>query len=158
MVIAAFALCLETASAPGQFASSNHFRLTEAQVDTVDSTIEGELAAIEALIEDEHWDEAVERLRALAERGDERVVQVDGESGLFIGLEEWCQRLICRLPPPALAIYRARVDGLARAWIRDAIASRNEALLEQIVQQVFASSYGDDALDALGELALERAD
>lgn len=158
LVLAAIAICLGTARAAGQFASSNQFTLSEAQVDAVDSTVEGELAAIDALVSDRHWDEAAERLRALAERRDERVVEVDKESGLYLSLEKWCQRLISRLPPPALAIYRSRVDGLAQAWLQDAIAERNEPLLEQITHQLFASTFGDDALLALGELALERGD
>ncbi|HEY2762389.1 MAG TPA: PQQ-binding-like beta-propeller repeat protein, partial [Pirellulales bacterium] len=47
---------------------------------------------------------------------------------------------------------------MARRWYIEALASRDELLLEKLVDQLFVSSYGDDALDALAKIALEQAD
>ena len=158
IVAALVAIGVLPSAAYAQFGASNHFSLTEAQVDAIDSAVEGELAAIEALLSGEHWDEGVERLRALAETSDRRVVLVDDGAGLYISLRQYCQRLLCRLPGPALALYRGRVDSLAESWYHQAVEQRDEELLQQVVQHAFASSFGDDALYALGELALERGD
>ena len=65
---------------------------------------------------------------------------------------------LARLPAEALAAYRRRVDPLAERWYRDGVANRDEALLRRVVDELFCSSWGDDALLALGELALERGD
>jgi hypothetical protein len=156
--MAVLGIVVGMASVRGQFGTTNQFTLSEAQVDGVDTDVEGEFAAIEALVDDQHWDEAVGRLRALAEQAESGIVLVNEESGLYVSLEEACQRMISHLPPPGLMVYRQRVDGLAEAWYQQAIRERSEPLLERIVRQLFASSLGDDALFALGELALARGD
>jgi outer membrane protein assembly factor BamB len=65
---------------------------------------------------------------------------------------------IAQLPPEGLVAYRRRTDPLAEQWYRDGIASRDEQKLRRVVDESFCSSLGDDALLALGELALERGD
>ena len=65
---------------------------------------------------------------------------------------------LAALPPEALKLYRGRVDPVAKRWYEQGIAERNGKLLQNVVRQAFASSYGDDALMALGEMALESGD
>jgi outer membrane protein assembly factor BamB len=55
-----------------------------------------------------------------------------------------------------LALYRAKTDAQARRWFEAAKKFRDEAALERLVRRAFLSSYGDDALLLLGELAWER--
>ena len=61
-------------------------------------------------------------------------------------------------PPEGLEAYRRRVDSIAERWFREGIERLDESLLRRVTNEMFASSYGDDALLALGELALQRGD
>ena len=65
---------------------------------------------------------------------------------------------LAALPPEALKLYRDRVDPVARKWYEQGIANRDPKPLRNIVDQAFASSFGDDALMALGQIALESGD
>jgi outer membrane protein assembly factor BamB len=76
----------------------------------------------------------------------------------YLSLRELCQMLISELPPEALELYRNRVDPAAKRLYDEAIASGDEASLRRVVEQFFASSYGDKALLRLGDLALERGE
>jgi hypothetical protein len=62
------------------------------------------------------------------------------------------------MPTNALATYRRRVDPLAERWYRDGLANRDEQLMTRVVGELFCSSWGDESLLALGELALEQGD
>ena len=71
---------------------------------------------------------------------------------------DYCQLQLASLPAEALKLYRGRVDAAARKWFEEGVARRDRKLLENVVSQAFASSYGDKALLALGEIALESGD
>lgn len=60
--------------------------------------------------------------------------------------------------PEALAHYRSVSDGLAETWYREGVARQDRAMLKQVVRRAFASRWADDALLALGDLALLRGD
>ncbi len=113
-------------------------------------------SAFNALLGDRQWDEAVEILRQLAESSEGKLLAVTNRR--YVGVGDWCQLRLAALPPEALKRYRGRIDPLAKRWYDEGLAGRNRALLRNVVQQAFASSYGDRALMALGELALESAD
>ena len=123
------------------------------QLDRVDNAVRARLDRVEAQLADRHWDEAVENLRQLAELPDGGLVAVSERR--FVELREWCQRRLAALPPEALKIYRGRVDPLARHWYERGVAERNRRLLQQVVDRTFASSFGDEALLALGDMDLE---
>ena len=76
----------------------------------------------------------------------------------WIGLSDACQMRLAALPPEALALYRSRVDPVARKWYEEGVRRRDHRLLSQVVRQAFASRWGDKALLALGEIALESGD
>jgi outer membrane protein assembly factor BamB len=76
----------------------------------------------------------------------------------YIGLNEAVHRRLAALPPGGLAAYRNRVDPLADDWLRRGVESRNEVLLQRVVDQAYCSAAGDDALWALGDIHLERGD
>ena len=46
----------------------------------------------------------------------------------------------------------------AEAAYREGVTSRRSSELARVAEEMFCSSWGDDALAALGELALERGD
>src|SRR5690606_29225304 len=63
---------------------------------------------------------------------------------------------IAHWPEQGLTTYRSRVDATARAEYEAALAARSPAQLARVARDYFASSYGDDALWALGTLELEQ--
>ena len=74
---------------------------------------------------------------------------------LYVDGRRYCHRCIAQLPPEAREIYRNRVDQLAGRWYREGAARRDVALLRRVVEQAFCSSWGDDALELLGDLAFQ---
>ncbi len=133
------------------------FELADAvEVDQVDNAVRLQLERVKALLADRQWDEAVELLRRLAEAPEGKLVGVTAQR--YVGLRDWCQWQLAALPPEALRLYRARVNTVAQEWYERGIAGRDRTLLENVVDRAFASSYGDRALMALGEIALESGD
>jgi outer membrane protein assembly factor BamB len=162
-----------TGAAQGQDFFFRRTQLSDAvQLNEADTGTRAHLSRIDAFIADQQWDESVETLRRLAaEHGDELIAVKDSPDARddasrpfgtqrYVPLRRWChQRLASwsRTAPAALALYRSQVDPLVRPWLTKGIAERDEALLRRIVDEFFCSSYGDDALLALGEMELERA-
>ncbi len=129
------------------------------RVDEVDSTGRATIERIEQYIREGQADEAVETLRQLQDQNGERLKRAGSER--FVAVREYCQARLAALAvtsPDILQLYRERVDGVAKRLYDDGIARRNEASLRQVVQQYFASSFGDQAAFALGEIALEKGD
>ncbi len=65
---------------------------------------------------------------------------------------------ISKLPPEALRLYRDRADSAARKWLEQGAANRDVRLLSRIVAEAFCSKPGEQALNLLGDLALERGE
>jgi len=130
------------------------------QIDQADPAELAQLQHVTACLADRQWDEAVETLRQLAEGHSEgsrgKLLRVT--ESRWIGLGDACQMRLAELPPEALRLYRSRVDPVARKWYEDGVARRDRRLLGNVVHQAFASRWGDKALLALGEMALESGD
>jgi outer membrane protein assembly factor BamB len=126
------------------------------QVDQADAAARTHLASIDAYLANREWDDAVEMLREVMQSFGEQVISdIDGR---YISVREHCHRRIARLPQPAIEHYRGLVDPLANQWLEEGLKQRDRSKLEQVVHDFFCSSAGDDALLALGELALERGE
>ena len=130
--------------------------LTPPRVDVVSGPTAARLEQVRALAANESWDEAIDIYRKLIAEDTHRVVGLD--DGRYVSLRTYCQLQVAGLPAEALSAYRRHVDPLAEQWYRDGISRRDEQLLRRVVDELFCSTWGDDALLALGELALERAD
>lgn len=78
------------------------------------------------------------------------------DSSLYVDARLDCQRRIAALPPEARALYRARVDSQAERWFKQGQAARDRGQLRRVVEQAFCSSWGDDALDLIGDLAFQE--
>ncbi len=135
---------------------------TEVTIPEADSTARNHLQQAEAYLAAEEWDEGIETLRRLmAEQGDVLLplAVVDPafpKTQRYLPLRDHVQRVLAGLPPEALAIYRRRVDPLAERMYATALAQRDRAQLARLIDEFFCSSWGDDALLAYGELALEQ--
>src|SRR5205823_14551139 len=78
-----------------------------------------------------------------------------GDFALYVDGRRFCHRCLSQLPPEARAIYRNRVDGLAERWYRQGASRRDVGPLRRVIDQAFCSSWGDDALEFLGDLAFQ---
>lgn len=112
----------------------------------------------------QQWAEAIEIYQRVIQQFGDKVAELPGSdpasdptglTTLQIDLRLYCQRRLAELPPEALAIYRARVDSQAEALYRIGENGRDHAALRKLVGQMFCSSWGDDALDLLGDLAFQ---
>jgi len=110
------------------------------------------------------WDEAVERLRQVMQTHGDALYAIPNPAAeeaawrgmRFVTVRDYCHMQIAQLPEEALDLYRSRVDPRAQQWLDEGKQTRNKLLLRRIADHLFCSSYGDDALLLLGELALER--
>ena len=144
-----------TAPAPAQAPSP--LELSGAvQFDEVDNSVRTHLEQARVYLDNRQWDEAVETYRRLMENYGGKVIAVSPRR--FIRLADYCHLQIAALPPAALALYRGPVDPVAERWYADGLARRDAAQLARITSDMFCSSWGDDALLTLGDLALERGE
>lgn len=131
-------------------------QLSASQVSVLSSALASRLDQAAVLVRAKKWDEAVEIYRGLAAEQTDRVVAID--ENRFVSLGTFCQMQLAKLPPPGLAAYRQRVDAVAERLYREGLAARDEKQLHRVIGEFFCSSWGDDALLTIGELALERGD
>lgn len=115
-----------------------------------------ELARLDRFVQDQAWDEVAAVADRLLATSTEGWVLVEPER--YEGVRRAIHRRLAALPPAGLAAYRARVDAIADDRLRAGIDTRDESQLQDVVARTFCSSAGDDALWALGEIALQRAD
>ncbi|HZW33292.1 MAG TPA: PQQ-binding-like beta-propeller repeat protein, partial [Isosphaeraceae bacterium] len=108
------------------------------------------------------WSEAIEIYQRVIDQYGEKVAKLprdepgaepSGEFILYVDGRQFCHRCLARLPAEARAVYRNRVDGLAEGWYRQGAARRDTGLLRRVIDRAFCSSWGDDALELLGDLA-----
>jgi outer membrane protein assembly factor BamB len=130
--------------------------LSPAEVPLITGRTAARLEQARLLAEDRNWAEAIGLFRELMDTENGRVVGIDERR--YVSLRTYCHMQIAGLPAEGLAAYRRAVDPLAEVLYREGLATRDEPTLRRVVDEHFCSSWGDDALFALGELALERAD
>ena len=124
------------------------------QLDEVDSTVRAHLERARAYVDNRQWAEAVETYRLLMDNQGGKVIAVAPRR--YIRLADYCHLQLASLPAVALERYRQEVDPLAERWYDQGLAHRDRGLLARIVSDLYCSSWGDKALLALGDLALEE--
>lgn len=128
------------------------------------NTADSLLVNAAGLARDGQWGEAVGiYLRVMEQYGDKVHAlgrddpgrDAQGESLLSVNTLLYCQSRLATFPPEALAIYRARVDGQVEAWFRQGSERRDRTLLKRVIDESFCSSWGDEALELLGDFAFQ---
>lgn len=137
--------------------------LTESvSLDLVDNAARTHLERVSASLGDGQWDEAVETLRRVLEEFGDKLIETPSAAGRspgfkrYVPIQEHCHWRISALPPEALELYRQRVDPQAKVWFERGVQDRDPASLQKVIDSAFCSSWGDNALLALGDLATER--
>lgn len=150
-------MLLQPAGAQFPFSNPSRFELSDAvDLPKADSAIEARLDQVRASLANEQWNEAVETLRQIMDTAGDRVKEFT--PGRYLNVRDYCHAQLAACPAEALELYRGRVDPLAKKWYDEGVAARDIERLQAVVAQFFASSWGDDALLALGDLALEQGD
>jgi outer membrane protein assembly factor BamB len=135
----------------------SRFELADAvELERADSAVRKQFERVKEYLADKQASEAVETLRQVMEGSGNRLLGVTDRR--FVTVRDYCHLQLASLPPEALALYRSRVDAQAKRWYQEGIAARDRGLLARVIDEAFASSWGDKALLALGEMALERGD
>lgn len=122
----------------------------------VDAAAAKKLAAARELVAARQWGDAIELIRQVGEQHGPRLVAHSPR--LYVTVQMYCDLVLSSLPPEGLAAYRQRTDPQARRWFEDARRERDEQALQRILARAFVSSYGDDTLLLLGDLAWEAGD
>ena len=113
---------------------------------------------------DHQWSEAIDIYQKIIDRPGDKVVKVpkdepggdpSGDFALYLDSRRFCHRSLAHLPPEARELYRGRIDGLAESWYRQGSSRRDIGLLHRVLDHAFCSSWGDDALELLGDLAFQ---
>ena len=128
----------------------------QVQVDELNSSGKKQLEQVREFLDNKQWSEAIDILRRLMETHGDKLVAVDEHR--YLNVRDYCQLQLSRLPPTALETYRQLADPAAKQWFEDGLARRDPQRLQMVVNQAFCSRYGDDALLALGDIALEAGD
>ena len=166
MRLVAFALVLLAALPAAAQIFERSAALPPADLEELDSSGAAHLERARRFLAESQWEEAVEAIRRVQEGSGENLIQVDSAQPIadferFVPAATYCQWRLAALAndaPPALEHYRRLVDPLAEQWYRAGLADRDQRLLARVVHQAFASKWGDDALLALGDLALARGE
>lgn len=113
-------------------------------------------------------DEFLEVYRRVMDKyGDRLIKWPSGKKEAPAGFEQyrsvrelaWMRLAALRQTAPEVFIrFRKQMDAQAKAWFDQAATHRDSRLYERIADDLFLSSYGDDALLRLGEIAFERGD
>ena len=144
-------LCCQVDAVNAQNVSGTFREAVSVDVETqVVKTLE---TAREHIIEGQ-WEPAVAILQELINSSGDTLIPV--EPGRYSNTGDYCHLLISQFPTAGLTAYRNRVDAQAKEWFEAGRQSFDESLLLRVVDSEFNSTYGDDALWLLGEVAFER--
>ncbi len=141
----------------GSLSAGNRFELTETiQLDRADNHVQMHLNRVRTHLADGQWNEAVDTLLQVMETSGGKLLPVTEHR--YVGIRDYCQLQFASLPAEALAVYRSRIDPIAKAWYEQGIAQHDRQRLLDVAEQMLASSWGDNALYALGEIAFESGE
>lgn len=154
-VILAVAALGHFGSARAQEATDVPRRIRESVTLETSNAVAKKFGTVQDYLAAKQWSQAVDLLADVSAQHGDLLVPV--APGQYVNVARQCQHILAGSPREALAVYRRQVDPQARQWFEQGKAG-DDAALERIVRQSFASSYGDDALTLLAERAWDRGD
>jgi outer membrane protein assembly factor BamB/tetratricopeptide (TPR) repeat protein len=157
-----FAVCVLAHAAAALAADPPKKPMRESAAVPSDKNILKRFSAIEDYLAEKRWTEAIEVLQEIAQTDGRMLVLAEpgtaGKSAGYLNVATRCNILLSKLPPAGLQAYRKRVDPQARRWMEQWNRTHDEADLLRVHREAYLSSFGDEALWALGESAWDRGD
>ena len=141
-------LGLLTIPAPGVLAQGGAAPTVTVETST---TARRKIRLAEVYLERQDWSDAISLLRRTLDDHAGDLVQVS--PGRFLETSSRINRLLVRMPPAALAVYREQVDPQARRWFESGRSENDTAVVSRILVEAYPSRWTDDALWWLGEQA-----
>ena len=126
-----------------------------------DPELEAFLEKAERFKQDGNYRVATQLLQSVLERSGDSLYSDDGQ--LYFSLVRQVESILAKLPAEGIAAYRINADAEAKSILaagREAAANGADEIgsLNQVVNQFFNSSVGDDAAFRLGTIYLDRYD
>ncbi|QDV48643.1 outer membrane protein assembly factor BamB family protein [Gimesia fumaroli] len=122
----------------------------------VNNTVLKKMGSVRDYLAEQQWEDAVNILVQISnEYGDSLYPESPGR---YLRVSEYCQNLLAGFPREAIRVYREKTDPRAKRWWDQAVTESTVQPLLNIVEQALMSSYGDDALYRLGEIAWEQGE
>ncbi|MEI8018648.1 MAG: PQQ-binding-like beta-propeller repeat protein [Schlesneria sp.] len=153
-------VCAITSSSGAPQAARHPFR--ENATLPFDRNLLKRFGTVEDLIADQRWVEAMGILQEIVQTENKGLVLVrpgtSGNVATYLNVATRCNVLMSRVSREGRLAYRQKVDPQAKRWFEAWQRTRDDAELLRIIHQAFLSSYGDDALLALGESAWDRGE
>jgi outer membrane protein assembly factor BamB len=150
-------LLLVAATAHAQPLAAQRFQLAgSVRADEAPREAIAQLERLGSLVRERQYDEALELLRRVADEFGRRLVRA--EPNRWVTVRDFCHLQLAALPADVLEAYRKRTDAAADAAFAAAMDDRRSAALDDFLDRYYATRRGDEALVALGDLALERGD
>jgi len=132
------------------------------EIEAADAATRTRLLRAKTYIDNEQWDEAILEWQRILQDPQHQLVSASPEAAPFsryISVQTYCQMQMASLhqsAPDALTRFRQQTDRQVEIMFQQAMAQQDEQQLLEIVDQHFISSFADDALLSLGDLAFER--
>jgi len=101
--------------------------------------------------------EALQIYQTVLDRHADALYRVS-EYGIFVPASRYCQYRLLSMSDADLDFYRTLHDPRARDALREARDNYSLIGFQDLVDQMLATSYGDEALFALGKAAMDRGD
>ena len=126
----------------------------EVQVEEAGRTVLTYLNRVDQYLIDGKWSEAVDSIRQVMDESGDKLLPVSPNR--YVPTRTICHLKLVDFPVEALQLYRDLVDPIAAEWFRAWEQEHDRVALERVVDEAFASSWGDDALAALGEVLFQE--
>lgn len=97
-------------------------------------------------------------IQEILDRFPERVYRIEGGGLRFYGYYNRCMNLLGNFPPEGVRAYREGMDRKAEKLFTEGRDRGDVDALREVAKRFFYSSYGPEALSALGVLFVERGD
>ncbi len=109
------------------------------------------------------WEQLPEDYYRMMQESGEALANVEeagpaGSGWTSVQVRRLCHQRLASLPRTSLESYRQRVNAEANALFEQGRVKRSPIPLRRLVDELFCSRAGDQALDLLGDLAFEHGD
>lgn len=134
-------------------AQSDELSYREAVIVPIDKSVLKKINTIQNYLNAQDWNPTLQLLEDI--RLKHGNVLVESGKGRYVNVADYANGILSSLPDAGLRFYRQKTDAALKSQFTIALKRRSPAGMKAILNQGFASRWGDDALYWLGEWAWE---